>query len=269
MLGGAGLFILGLAQPLLPRDLSRFWLVAPVFTILAVGLATLPREGVAAQQRARALARHDEAAKRLGKALVWPLLLAFLLLPRIFLGGFGLPHMSPLTGLALPSIQQRVTHVFLFTIILVTAAYLRSSRRYAAHVIAKRPRDLSREDRSHQERDALLWLSIAIFIAYAFLLRSFWQPFSLLAWPPSLDSLRAGVRGVSSIVLSVAVPLVLYTAVTAHASLVRDLIKKELWRERSAVLMLAAAHVALGITCVALLSYNLLWIAQYRASAPF
>ncbi len=269
MLGGAGLFVLGLAQPLLPPEMSRLWFVAPVFAVLVIGLTTLPREGVAAQQRARALARHDDAVGRLARSLIWPILLMVFLIPRVFLAAFGVPHLSPLTGLTIPSVQQRITHVLLFTLILIAAAYLRSTSRYASHVIAKRPKDLSREDRSHQERDALLWLGLGLLLAYAFLLRSFWQPFSLVAWPPDLDSLRVGARGVASITFSIAIPLIVFTVITSHAGLLRDLVRKSLWREKPEVFLLAATHVALGITCVAMHAYDLLWIAQYRAWAPF
>ncbi len=268
-IGGAGLLVLGLWQPLLPAEWSRFWLVLPVFAVLITGLATLPREGVAVQQRARALVRHDDAARRLARTLLWPILLLIILTPRIFLAIFGIPHLTPLTGLTIPSVQQRLTHVLLFAVILIVVAYMRSTRRYASHVLAKRPRELSRDDRSHQERDALLWLGLALLVAYLFLLRSFWQPFSLLQWPPDLDSMRVGVRGVTSIVFSIAVPMVAFTTVSGHASLMRDLIRKGIWQEHPGVFGLAAAHVAAGLACVAMHAYNLLWIAQYRASAPF
>lgn len=269
MLGAAALLVLGLVDPILPPDLDRLLFVLPVFAVLVIGAATLAREGVAVQQRARALASTDAGSRRLAQTLVWPALLCILLAPRFFLAAYGIPHISPFTGLLLPAAQQRLTHVFLFVTVLVAALYLRSTKHYARHAVAKRPRELSRDDRSHQERDGLLWMSGITAAVYAWLLYPFWRPFSLLQWPPGLESLDAGSRGVASLTFSLVVPLVLFIVLAGHGALLYDMARRGEIRQRPWLTAWAALHALLGVAAAALHVYDLLWIAQYRAAAPF
>lgn len=269
LVGGLGLLALGLIDPLLPADISRIALVLPIFIVLVAGAATLAREGVAVQQRARSLAHADHGARRLASVLVWPAALCILLAPRIFLAAYGVPHLNPLTGVILPAAQQRLTILFLFLILLVAVVYLRSTRRYARHILPKRPRDLSRADRSHQERDGLLWMGTFLLVAYAWLLHSFWQPFSLLHWPPGLESLSAGARGVASISFSLALPLILFHSVAGHAGLLGDLVKRRALGQDHARTAAVCAHILLSLGAAAMHAYDLLWIAQYRAAVPF
>lgn len=266
---GLALMVLGIVDPLIPSGVDRTALVLPVFLVLIIGAGTLAREGVAAQARAKALLHVDAGVKRLYQRLLWPVLLIVLLAPRLFLGAYGVPHMSPLTGLVLPSIQQRLTHGYLFLVLLVAVLYIRSTRRYARHIIPKRPKDLSTADRSHQERDGMLWMSAAILVAYAVLLRPFWAPFSLLAWPPGLESISVGARGVGSIAFSLVIPLLLFVSVSAHAALARDLQRRGKIGQRPWLFTGAVLHVVLGLAATALHAYDLLWIAQYRSAAPF
>lgn len=269
LVGGLGLLALGLIDPLLPADVNRTLVVAPIFLVLVVGASTLAREGVAVQQRARSLARLDSGAVRVGRLLVWPALLCILLSPRVFLAAYGVPHMTPLTGVILPAAQQRLTHLFLFLVLLIAVLYVRGTRSYARHILAKRPRDLSRADRSHQERDGLLWMSAFLLVSFGWLLHSFWQPFSLLQWPPGLESLRAGARGVASVSFSLALPLILFTVLAGHASLFGELIRRRQLGTDHALTAATLLHMALSLGAVALHAYDLLWIAQYRAASPF
>lgn len=267
-LGALGLLALTLADPAIPRDVDRTLLTAPVFLVLVLGLVTLPREAVAAQQRARSLLEADEPERLLARRLWWPFLLVVLLAPRVFLAAYGIPHMNPLTGVITPGVQRQITVAFLFFVLLLPVIYLRASRRYAPHIVAKRPAHLPREDRSHQDRDLLLLLGFVLLVAWAWLLRPFWAPFSLIEWLPSLTSLEAGPRGVASITFAVAIPLILWTTLVAHLALLNRIVRTKAW-DRPRVVALAASHLLLAFVAIILHVYDLLWIAQYRSAVGF
>lgn len=267
-LAATALLLLALLEPALP-EVDRLVLTLPIFLLLLNGLFTLPREGVAAQWRARALLGDPHAVRKMLRRLAWPALLCILLLPTPFLALYGIPHISPLTGLVLPDLLRRISMVTLYAILLLPVLYLRSSRTYAPDIVPRRPRDLSREDGSHAARDVLLWMQLGILVAWALLTAAFWRPFSLLEWPPSLGSLRAGVRGLAGITFSLVVPVVLFTSVAAHLHLLRELVAGGRWRGHRPVLWLALLHVALALAAVCLHTYDILWIVRYQTYAPF
>lgn len=268
-LGILGLLALSLIEPILPRNADRFWIVLPVFALFVIGGSTLAREGVAAQHRVRRLLEDDAAARKVARRLAWPALLLVLLSPRIFLAMYGIPHLNPLTGLAIPAVQQTITVAFLYFVLLVPVMYLRASRRYAPEIIPKRPRDLTRHDRSHQERDWLLWMSLALAVVWAWLLHPFWAPFSLLDWPPGLDSMRAGVRGVASITYALGIPIVLFVNMVSYLRLLRAIQVEGQWRTRAKLAWATGLHVAAILGAIVLHAYDLLWIVQYRNAVPF
>lgn len=266
--GAVGLLLLSLAEPTLPPA-DRTAVTAPLLALLLLGLATLPREGVATQQRARALRGDPHAAGRMARRTLWLFVLLLLLAPRVFLAAYGVPHLNPLTGVILPDTQRYLSLLYLFLLLLLAVLYLRSSRRYAPHILPKRPRDLARHDRSHQERDTLLWMILGLGLLWGWLLRPFWHPFSLLAWPPELDSLRQGPAGVSSLAFSLTIPLMLFLNLVAHLGLLRDIARDDAWHEERALVAWAMVHAALALTVIILHAYDLLWIAQYRSAVRF
>ncbi len=269
LFGSLGLMLLGLADPALPRDLDRTLITAPLMLILAAGLLTLAREGVATQQRARALRDDPHAMRKMGLRILWLLPLVLLLSPRIFLAAYGVPHLNPLTGVIFPDTQRHLALMFLFLLMLLAVMYLRSSRRYASHILAKRPRDMPRHDLSHQERDWLLWMIAGLALIWGWLLRPFWHPFSLFQWTPGLDSLRQGAAGVGALAFSIAIPLMLFINLASHLSLLRDIHQAKAWVTERDVATMAAVHAALSLTAIILHAYDLLWIAQYRSAVRF
>ncbi len=267
--GSLGLLLLGLADPALPRDLNRTLLTGPLLLVLIAGLLTLAREGVATQQRARTLRNDETATRKMTRRLLWLLPLTLLLSPRIFLAAYGVPHLNPLTGVIFPDTQRHLALLFLFLLMLLAAMYLRSSKRYAPHIRSRRPRDLPHEDLSHQERDWLLWMVIGIALAWGWLLRPFWHPFSLLQWPPSLNSLQQGAAGVGALAFSLAIPMMLFLNLASHLSLLRDIQIAGTWHKDRHIAAMAAIHVTLSLTAIILHAYDLLWIAQYRSAVRF
>jgi hypothetical protein len=263
------LLVLALVEGFLPPGLDLTFVMVPVVAILAIGLFTLPREGVAAQQRARSLLTDAEAPNKMIRRMIWLVLLVVLLLPRVFLGLYGIPHMSPLTGLLEPSLHRRITLVAIYCVLLVSILYLRSGRRYAPHIVPQRPKDLSKQDRSHSRRDVLLGLVVAILVLWSWLLYGFWRPFSLLEWPPSLDSLGQGVRGVSSIAFALVIPATLFVTAVAHLSLLHDIWREGQWRRRATLASLSGVHVAIAFLAIALHVYDLLWIVRYQSLTLF
>ncbi len=269
--GSIGLFVaasillaLGIFEALLPGGPAMAVLVIAVFVVLVVGAATLPREGVALEERAIALAGRSDVVRRLLVTAAWPALICLLLQPRIFLGAYGVPHLSPLTGVVLPALQQQITHIFLFGLLWLMVAYLRQTRHYALGIKPLRPVEMRRRDAGHNERDALLWMGLGIVVVFGLLLRSFWEPFSLIAWPPSLASLTTS-RGVAGIAFALTPPLILFTSTVGHAALLRH----EGLHGRKPVLAAATLHVGLSLLALSMHAYNLLWLAQYRAAARF
>lgn len=268
-LAGVALLLLALLEPLLPDRTPLAWVVFPVFVLLAAGLATLPREGVAAQWRARDLLTEPRAVPRMARRLAWPALLNVLLLPKVFLALYGIPHLSPFTGLLLPDIVRRVAVVLLFVLLLIPILYLRSSRIYAPDIKARRPKDLAHSDGSHAAREVLLWMQAAIVVAWGWMTWPFWRPFPLLAWPPGAASFGLDVRGVGSIAFAIAIPVLLWTTMVAHLALLRDLRTQRRWRKHPGRTLLASAHVVLAILAIVLHAYNMLWIVRYRSAALF
>ncbi|MGB1586424.1 MAG: hypothetical protein ACPHID_05205 [Thermoplasmatota archaeon] len=267
-LGALGFLIITWAEPAIDPDVDRLFLTLPVFVIFVNGLVTLPREGVAARQRALALLDGEQDWRPMARRLFWPALLTLLLAPRIFLAGYGIPHMNPLTGLLTPAIQRQLTVTFLFLLLLIPAWYLRSSRRYAP-IEPQRPKDLAEDDQLHGQRDLLLWMSLAIGAAWAWLLAPFWTPFSLLEWTPHLDSLRQGASGLGSISFALTIPLVLWMSLHAHLAFLFALWRRDAFATQRRQAALAVAHIALVLLAVALHVYDLLWIAQYRSAVGF
>lgn len=264
--GASGLLVLSLAHPAIPRQFDRFWLVLPFFLILVVGLLTLPREGVAAQRRAERLIDAEDAIKQMWRRYVWLLLLLVLLAPNVFLAAYGIPQFNPLAGVATPAVQRQVTLGVLFAILLLPALYLRSSRRYAPDIPAMRPKDLPRDDGSSQARDLLLVTGVILLVVWAWLLKPFWSPFTLLDWPPGLDSLRVGPRGVATIAFSLVIPMTLWMSLAAHFELLRDLWERNLLQAKAQIVAMASLHIVTILACVILHVYDLLWIAQYRSA---
>lgn len=269
LVGAAGLLFLSLAEPTIPRGLDRTLLTAPLLVLLVAGLATLPREGVAAQQRARSLRDDPHGARKMARRSPWLILLLLLLAPRVFLAAYGIPHLNPLTGVVLPPTQRYLSLLFLFLLMLLAVLYLRSSRSYASHILPRRPRDLPRSDHSHQERDTLLWMILGLGLLWGWLLRPFWFPSSLLMWPPGLESLSQGPAGVSSLAFSLTIPLILFMNLVAHLSLLHDIARAGTWHKDARIATWAAIHAGLALAVILVHAYDLLWIAQYRSAVRF
>lgn len=268
-LGALGFLIITWAEPAIDPEVNRLILTLPVFTVFVVGLVTLPREGVAARERALALLDREAGWRPMARRLIWPALLCLLLAPRVFLAAYGVPHMHPLTGVITPAIQRQLTVTFLFLLLLLPAIYLRSSRSYAPHIEPQRPVHLDPDDATHTQRDLLLWMSVAIAVAWAWLLSPFWSPFSLLEWTPDLDSLRLGARGVGSIAFALTIPLVLWMSLNAHLVFLHAAWQREVFATRRRQIALAALHVVLILAALVLHIWDLLWIAQYRSAVGF
>lgn len=267
---GATLFlILAWAEPALPRGTDLLLFVGPLFLILAIGLITLPREGVAAQQRAVAVLSSPDGPQVMARRLIWPIALCILLAPRIFLAAYGVPHLNPLTGVITPGVQLRLTVTFLFGVLLVPALYLRASRRYAPQIKTSRPSELEQNDFTHTQRDLLLAMTGLLLIAWAWLLRPFWFPFSLFGWPPSLASLHEGARGVGSVAFALIIPAMLWMSLAAHLGTLWTVGRGGTWSEHRRCVMLAALHIGFIVFAIVLHIYDLLWIAQYRRAVGF
>lgn len=267
---GAFLFlVLAWVELALPRDTNLLLFVAPVFVLLAIGLVTLPREGVAAQQRAVAVLENPDGWRIMMRRLAWPVLLCVLLAPRILLAAYGIPHLNPLTGVITPGVQQRLTVTFLFAVLLVPAIYLRASRNYAPTIETARPSTLSEDDFTNVQRDMLVVMTALLVLTWAWLLRPFWFPFSLFEWTPSLDSLRAGVAGVGAVAFALTIPATLWMSLAAHLGTLWHIGRHGSWFEHRRHAVMAAGHVVFIIWAVALHIYDLLWIAQYRSAVGF
>lgn len=269
LLAGTTLLALALLEPFLPAGTPLAVLTLPAFIVLVLGLSTLPREGVAAQWRARSLAAETGAPKRLGRSLVWPSLLCVLLLPKVFLALYGIPHLSPFTGLLLPDLIRRVAVVSLFVVVLVPILYLRSTRLYAPDIPVRRPRDLAHEDGSHAARGMLLWMQGALVLAWGWLTWPFWRPFTLFHWPPSLAMFGHGASSVASAAFAVIVPVLLWTTTVAHLALLQDLVQHRRWRDHPTRTALALVHVMLAVLGAVLHTYAVMWIVRYRSAALF
>ncbi|HLF16587.1 MAG TPA: hypothetical protein VI796_04050 [Candidatus Thermoplasmatota archaeon] len=268
-LSAALLLVFAILEPGFPPTFPRAAVMAPCFALLATGLLTLPREGVAAQDRALALLDHPRPLRPMTWRLVWLLLAVGLLLPRLFLAAYGIPHLSPLTGLLLPDWQRRIALIFLFVAMLVPILYLRSSRLYAPTIRVRRPVEIDRVEGFMDRRDMLMILTYALLGVWILLLRPFWQPFSLLEWPVSFHSFTQGTRGVAAFGFAITLPMVMFMSLVAHLTLLRRLRKAQGWPHRPQVQAMAILHVALILLVVFLHAYDLLWIVRYNSLSGF
>jgi len=255
------LLLASLLEPALPDALSRFWIALPAFALLVTALATLPREGVGAQDRARALLDHPDPGRPMLRRLAWLALLNVALLPRIFLGAYGIPHMSPLTGLLLPTMQLRIALVFLFLVLLLPILYLRSSRRYAPDI-----RNPMATEEKGRRLEAMALATLGIIVTWAVLLRPFWQPFTLLELPPSLGSLHDGARGVAAVTFAIVPPAVLFVSLVAHVDLLARVRIRREHPQRTTLAWLGSLHVGLILLATVQHAYVLLWIARYETA---
>lgn len=262
------LLLLSLIETALTARLLRSGLIIVALLLLVNGLATLAREGAVAEEHVRHLLDRPDARQAMARRLVWPVLLLVLLLPRFFLAVYGIPHLNPLTGLVLPSIQRRITLVYLLIVVLVPIIYMRVGRRYAPHVAVPRPKQLADDDPAHGTRNALLLACGVLVPIWLLLMRPFWAPFSLLAWPPGLASL-ASVRGVAALSYTLAVPVPLFMVLSGHLGLLRELHRRNLWGARWDLAALGIAHIVFTLVAVALHGYDILWVVRYEAGARF
>lgn len=262
---GTLVLLLTLTEPVLP-DIFLPGLSGLAFALLAIGVLTLPRETAAAQQRLADTVAKPDAERLLGRLLVLPLLLVVLLLPRLFLAAYGIPHLTPASGLLLPSLVNRMALVFLAAVLLVPIFALRQARHRLGPGPVARPKDLQATDLEDDRRELLIVAILLVGAIWLLLLKAFWSPFSLLAWPPSLASLDSA-RGVTAMAFTLAVPAALFAGAAIQAELLRVAWRLAPSRRRSRLLALAAAHVGLLLIALALHAYDLLWIAKYQSAS--
>ena len=263
------LLLFALVEPLMPDAFPDVVLMLPLFALLIAGASTLPREGVAAQARARSLVYEKEANGKLLYRLAWPALLVIVLSPRIFLAALGIPHLSPLAGVLTPALLQRTATVFLLATMLVPLLYLRSTRGYDPSIKPVRPKFTEQAGFPPGSRDALLAFTVLLGVTWAGLLEPFWRPFTLFDWPPSLGSFTEGPRGLARLAFTLLVPLPLLMTVTAHLALLYELHLEKRLRERLDVATLAALHVGLTLWAAALHAYDALWVVRYQVQSEF
>ena len=263
LLWGTGLLLLAaLLEPGLPTGFPKWLFTIPALTLLVAGLLTLPHEGVALQDRLIGLGEAGDA-RGLLRPVVWLGLAVLLLLPRLFLGAYGIPHLNPLVGLVPTPWVVRVATAFLFVVLLMPTLYLRAGRVGSQWPAAPVDEALQRR------RDTLLVAAMLLLVVWALLLRPFWSPFSLLHWPPQLWSLTAGSRGVAALAFALVPPAVLLMALNAQAALLRRLARAPRSPQRDRCLAAAWLHVALVLLAAFLHGYDLLWIARYESLAQF
>lgn len=263
--GTALLLLAAMVEPGLPTAFPRWLLTVPALILLAVGLATLPREGLAAQERAVALADGAQWRPLLRRA-GWAALAVMLLLPRFFLAAYGIPHLNPLVGVVPQPWIVRYATIFLFVVLLMPILDLRAGRRGAAW---PRTQGTLGGDPGERQRDTLLVGSLLVLVVWGLLLRPFWAPFSLLQWPPGLWSLAVGTRGVAALAFALVPPAVLFMTLSAHAALLRRLAWQPRTPARDRCLAVAVGHALLTLLAAILLGYDLLWIARYESLAQF
>ncbi|MEK6976569.1 MAG: hypothetical protein AABY18_09535 [Candidatus Thermoplasmatota archaeon] len=265
LLGTALLLVAAMLEPALPATFPRWLFTIPALTLLVTGLCTLPREGLAAQERALTLAEAGEWRHILAR-IPWLAVAVVLLLPRLFLGAYGIPHLNPLVGLVPQQWVVRLATVFLFVVLLVPILYLRAGRHGA---VWPRQSDLHEGDPKLRRRDTLLVGVAAMLVVWALLLEPFWAPFSLLQWPPQLWSLAAGSRGVAALAFALLPPVVLFMALSAQVALARRLLHQPRTPARDRCIAAAGAHLLFILTAAFLHGYDLLWIARYESLAQF
>ncbi len=263
LLGTALLLLAAMTEPALPLSFPRWLFTVPALILLLLGLLTLPREGVAAQDRLLALGEGGDWRPILRRVL-WLALAVLLLLPRFFLAAYGIPHLNPLVGLVPQQWVVRFATVFLFVVLLLPTLYLRSGRSGAAW-----PPKAADDEAMQRRRDTLLVAVALLLVVWALVLRPFWTPFSLLRWPPALWSLTAGSRGVAALAFALLPPALLLMALNAQAALLRRLAHQPRTPERDRCIAAAGAHVLLVLMAAFLHGYDLLWIARYESLAQF
>ena len=259
--GTALLLLAAMLEPALPATFPRWTYTVPAVVLLAGGLATLPRDGLAAQARTAALARAPDW-RAITRRLPWLALAIVMLLPRLFLGAYGIPHLNPLVGLVPQQWVVRVATAFLFVVMLAPTLYLRAGLRGPEQQLAD-------DDPRTGRRDALFVGALLLLVAWGLLLRPFWAPFSLLQWPPEAWSLAAGARGVAALAFAVVPPVVLFMALAANVSLARNLSQQARTPARDQALAATALQVLLVLIAAFLHGYDLLWIARYESLAQF
>ncbi|MGB0652856.1 MAG: hypothetical protein ACPGQL_06610 [Thermoplasmatota archaeon] len=248
-------------QGFLPNDFDVTLLTVPLALLVAWALLSVPREGARALVAARAeglMAAFD--ASRLRRDLVAPGLLVVLLLPRLFLGFYGIPHMSPLAGLVLASITRRVAALAIVLVVWAAAATL---RRHAKRTDVATP--------SLRRRDAQVIAVWGLVLVWLVLLHPFWAPFGPLGWPPAFTDLGR-IDALLRVTMSVAVPVLLFPVLVVHAERVKQLIRRRAAGEALpgvGLLSLFGLQVLLALGAVALHTYVLLWIANYHAATGF
>lgn len=259
------LLVLSMVEPLFPRGFPLAVTTLPLAVLLAVALATLPAEATRAIRHARAHAGRAHPARALAWSLLLPLLLTLALQPRLFLAAYGIPHLSPLTGIATPAIQQRVAAGFLYALLLVPVAYLRVVEWYRGAADLAPPK----RPRAPWDRSLLPALTLLLAILWAALLAPFHGRFPLLSWPPDVTLYAAGVQGLSAVAYTLVVPLTLFAAIAAHAAFLEEVHRGRTWRAVAPSAALAAAHILLCLLATALAAYNALWIVSYESAARF
>lgn len=266
LLSGTALLLLAaMLEPALPGGFPRWLITVPALVLLVAGLVTLPWEGLAAQDRAL-----EHAAARqwrpIAKHLGWLVVTVVLLLPRLFLAAYGVPHLNPLVGLVPQQWLVRAATVFLFLVLLAPLLYLRGGRLGASWpAIPPAPR----VGVGLRRRDTLLVGLALVLVVWALVLHAFWAPFSLLQWPPQLWSLTSGARGLASLTFAVLPPAVYFLALTAQATQFKALLMQPRDATRDRCLAATGAHILLTLTAAFLHGYDLLWIARYESLAQF
>lgn len=266
LLQGTGLLLLAaLIEPALPAGFPRVLFTVPALLLLLAGLVTLPWEGLAAQQRACALAEARDW-RPLARQLPWIAVVVLLLLPRLFLGAYGIPHLNPLVGVVPAHWIVRLATAFLFFVLLAPLLSLRATRQGALWPNQPLP---PRRESGIRQRDALLAGTAILLAVWALLLHPFWAPFSLLQWPPALWSLSLGARGVAALAFALVPPAVYFLALCAQGTLFGRLLRQPASSGRDRCLAVAGAHILLILLAAFLHGYDLLWIARYESLAQF
>lgn len=265
----AALLLLAAAvEPALPAAFPNIVYALPLLLLLAVGLLTLPREAIAVQGRARSLLDEPEAPRRMVKRAFWGALVVLALAPNLFLAVQGVPHLSPLAGLALPGLIRWVGLLGLAVTLLLVVLYLRSSRSYAPSIATRRPREFDEAERDRW--GVLVVLIFLVVVAWGWMLQGFWRPFSLFQWHGGdlggyFASLTLGARGIAGIAFAVLPPALLFIVLSAHAELLWQIRRQRAWRQQQQVAALATLHVAFCLLGIVMHTYNLLWLVRFRS----
>jgi len=161
---------------------------------------------------------------------------------------------------------RRIALVFLAAVLLVPILGFRQVRHRLGPGPVLRPKDLQPTDLEDDRRELLLAGIVLLGAVWLLLLQAFWSPFSLLAWPPGFGSFGSA-RGVTALAFTLVVPAVLFAGTAIQAELLRAIRKLAPSRARARLAGLAATHLLLLLTALALHAYDLLWIAKYQAAS--